>query len=363
MPTTTIAHQRLHQQALSNHPYSRPEEMVRGLGAVQAQDYGAAKWALGLRLPNLTDADIEQAFNEGRILRTHVLRPTWHFVTPEDIRWMLELTAPRVNGFAAYYYRKLELDEAVFQHAKDVIIKALEGGKHLTREELTAAVEQAGIQTSELRMTHMLMWAELAAVICSGARRGKQQTYALLSEWAPQAKSLPREEALAELTRRYFMGHGPAMVQDFVWWSGLTVADAKAGIEMVKSQSASEEIGGQLYWFSPDLPTIQPQSGTAYLLPNYDEYSVGYSDRSAIYEGDVPNHLDPRGALLLNYIIVMDSQVIGAWSRTFKKGRVIIQLKPFAPFTSTQLEAVQKAAQRYGEFLGLSVEIVSGSLP
>ncbi len=357
MPATDIAHQRLSSQQLTASRFTNPADMVGYFGAIQSQDYSAAKWALGMRVHGSTDASIEQAFNEGKILRTHVMRPTWHFVTPEDIRWMLELTAPRVNALAAYYYRQVELDDAVFQHCKNVIIQALEGGNYLTREELVKVLEEAGVATNDLRATHILMWSELDGIICSGARHGKQHTYALLSERAPQAKSLPREEALAELIRRYFIGHGPATLADFVWWSGLNMTDAKAGIELVKSQLAYEVIDGQTYWFSPTAITTQPTEPTAYLLPNYDEYGVGYSDRSAMYEGDVPNHLDPRGALLLNYIIVMDSQVIGAWRRTFKKGRVIIELKPFAPLTSIQTAAVQKAAEHYGKFLGLAVEI------
>ncbi len=352
-----IAYARLSSQQLTASQYTHPADLVGYLGAVQAQDYGAAKWALGMRLPDSVDADIEQAFNNGEILRTHVMRPTWHFVTPQDIRWMLELTAPRVNALAAYYYRQLELDDAVFQQSKKVISQALEGGKHLIREELVAALEQAGIATNDLRATHILMWAELDTLICSGARRGKQQTYALLAERAPHAQSLPREEALAELVRRYFIGHGPATLSDFVWWSGLTMADAKMGIESVKNELACDLLDGQTYYCSPDVVATRPESSAAYLLPNYDEYGVGYSDRSAMYEGEVPNHLDPRGAILLNYIIVMDSQVIGAWRRTFKKGRVIIELKPFAPLTDIQTEAIQKAARHYGDFLGLEAEI------
>lgn len=354
-----IAYARLSSQQLTASQFTDAGNAVRYLGAVQSQDYGAAKWALGMRLPGSTDATIEQAFNEGNFLRTHVMRPTWHFVVPEDIRWMLELTAPRVNMLAAYYYRQVELDDAIFQHCKGVITKALEGGKHLTREELVTALEQAGVATNDLRATHILMWSELDALICSGARRGKQHTYALLAERAPQAKSLPRDEALAELIRRYFTGRGPATLGDFVWWSGLTMADAKVGIESVKSDLAFEMINDQTYWFSPATITALPTEPTAYLLPNYDEYTVGYSDRSAAYEGEVPNHLDPRGAILLNYIIVMDSQMIGAWRRTFKKGHVIIELKPFAPLTDVQTAAIKKAAQHYGSFLSLSAEILS----
>jgi hypothetical protein len=360
MNRNDIAQQRLANQQMSTTQFDDPAELVRWMGAVQSQDFAAAKWALGLRLPGSSDTDIEQAFTDGRILRTHVMRPTWHFVTPADIRWMLELTAPRVNALSAYYYRKMELDEAIFQRCKAIMVKALEGGNQLTREELATLFEQVGVKTNDLRAAYIVGWAELDATICSGARRGKHFTYALLDERAPQAKSLPREEAVIELMRRYFVSHGPATLQDFVWWSGLLVTDAKAALETVKSQLECEVIDGQAYWFVPAATDKAPQSSVGYLLPNYDEYSVGYSDRSAIYDGEPPNHLDPRGVVLLNYIIVVDSQVVGAWRRTFKKGRVIIELKPFAPLSAIQNEAILKAAQRYGAFLELAVEMAIG---
>ena len=231
-----IAHRRLHNQHITRRTLETPQALVEWLGAVQAQDFAAAKWALGLRLQGVTDDDIEQAFTDGAILRTHVMRPTWHFVSPADIRWLLALTAPRVHAASAYSNRKLELDDAMFRCTHAVLANALQGGKQLTRDELASALQQAGIVTEgEQRVTHIMMRAELDGIICSGARRGKQFTYALLAERAPQARSLARDEALAELTMRYLMSHGPATIQDFVWWSGLTVADARAGLAMVTS--------------------------------------------------------------------------------------------------------------------------------
>src|SRR6266704_5397496 len=215
-----IAQQRLHNQHITQRTLETPQALVEWLGAVQAQDFAAAKWALGLRLHGVTDDDIEQAFTNGAILRTHVMRPTWHFVSPADIRWLLALTAPRVHQTLAYYNRKLELDDAVFRCTNAMLANALQGGKQLTRDELVFALQQAGIATEgEQRVTHIMMRAELDGVICSGARRDKQFTYALLAERAPHARMLARDEALAELTTRYFMSHGPATIQDFVWWS------------------------------------------------------------------------------------------------------------------------------------------------
>src|SRR6266581_6267053 len=343
-----IAHQRLHNQFITQQTFEKAGDVLRWLGAVQAQDYAAAKWALGLRMQNSTDEIIEQAFTDGTILRTHVMRPTWHFVLPADIRWMLALTAPRVLATIAYYDRTLGLDDTVFTHTNTVLAKALQGGKQLTRDELASVLQQAGIATDNLQRTgHVLMHAELDGIICSGARRGKQFTYALLDERAPQARMLDRDEALAELTMRYFTSHGPATMQDFVWWSGLTVIDAKAGLEMVKPQLVHEVVDGQTYWFSPSTPLVQDLSQAAYLLPNYDEYTVGYTDRSAIFDVLPTNKLDPRGGLLAN-AMVLDGQVIGTWRRTFKKNTVVIEVNTFVPLSITETRAFAASANRYG---------------
>src|SRR5216684_6296515 len=356
MTNLDIAHQRLHNQLITQRMFEKPGDVVQWLGAVQAQDYAAAKWALGLRMQGASDESIEQAFADGTILRTHVMRPTWHFVSPADIRWLLALTAPRVHAASAYYNRKLELDDAVFRCTNAVLANALQGGKQLTRDELASALQRAGIATEgEQRVTHIMMRAELDGIICSGARRGKQFTYALLAERAPHARMLARDEALAELTMRYFMSHGPATIQDFVWWSGLTVADAKAGLAMVTSLLQQETINGQAYWFSPSSPPVQDLSHTAYLLPNFDEYTVGYTDRSAIFDVLHTNKLDPRGGLLTN-TMVLDGQVVGTWKRAFKKNAVVIEANPFTPLSNTETRAFAASANRFGAFLRMPVD-------
>jgi hypothetical protein len=351
-----IAHWRLHNQHITRRTLETPQALVEWLGAVQAQDFAAAKWALGLRLQGLTDDDIEQAFTDGAILRTHVMRPTWHFVSPADIRWLLSLTAPRVHAASAYYNRKLELDDAAFKYTNTVLAKTLQGGKQLTRDELASALQQAGIATEgEQRVTNIMMRAELDGIICSGARRGKQFTYALLAERAPHARMLARDEALAELTTRYFTSHGPATIQDFVWWSGLTVADAKAGLAMLTSHLQPETINGQTYWFSPSMQPVQDLSQTAYLLPNFDEYTVGYTDRSAIFDALHTHKLDPRGGLLTN-TMVLDGQVVGTWKRAFKKNAVVIEANSFTPLSNTEVRAFADPANRFGAFLRMPVD-------
>lgn len=355
-----IAHRRLHTQHIAGSPLQKPEDVVRWLGAVQAQDYPAAQWALGLRLGDgARDTDIEEAFTAGTILRTHVLRPTWHFVLPEDIRWLLALTAPRVHAFNAYYYRKLELDDALFARSHAIIRKALEGGKHLTRPELGAILERAGINTQDgLRLGYIIIHAELEAVVCSGPRRGKQFTYALLDERAPNARTLPHDEALAQFVLRYFTGHGPATVKDLMWWSSLTAAEVKAGIEMVKSQLIREVVDGQTYWLADTTPFVKDKSPTAYLLPNYDEYGIGYADRSAVLEASRTHELDPQRSVYFGHGIIIDGQLAGAWKRMFSKGAVVITPDTFVKLTNAESDAFAAAADRYGAFLSMPVVLM-----
>ena len=356
MMTLDIARQRLSHQHLTQHTLETPQTLVEWFGAVQAQDFAAAKWALGLRLPAVTDDDLEQAFASGAILRTHVMRPTWHLVSPADIGWLLALTAPRVQAAMASYDRHLELDETTFRRTNTLLATALQGGKQLTRDELATVLEQAGIATANrLRLTHIMMRAELDGVICSGARRGKQFTYALLAERAPHARSFSREEALAELTLRYFRSHGPATVQDCVWWTGLTGADVRNGLAQVASHLLHETIEGQTYWFPQSSQPAQPQAQTACLLPNYDEYTVGYTDRRAIFDATHTHKLDPRGGLLAN-TMMLDGQVIGTWKRTFKKNSVVIEANSFVPLNDAETHAFAASANRYGQFLQMSVD-------
>jgi hypothetical protein len=354
-PRAAIAQQRLHNQRMVGSLFQHPAEVVQWLGAVQAQDFAGARWALGLRMDRATDNDIGQAFNEGAILRTHLLRPTWHFVTPADIHWLLALTAPRVHLANAPYYRKLELDQALFQRSHKVLRQALQGGNQLTRDQLRDVLEQADIRTAgELRMVYILMQAELDGIICSGARRGKQFTYALLSERAPQAKTLGRDEALAELAHRYFFSRGPATVHDFAKWSGLTVTDARVGLESVQTHLHVEVVGRQSYWFAPAPIATRPGTPTALLLSVYDEYFSSYKDWRAIVD-------DPHAQVLvaldnaLTGIVVVDGQIAGTWKRKLQKDTVIVKTDPFVALSEAENQAVALAAHQLGAYLGLSV--------
>lgn len=356
MTNLEIAHQRLHNQLIAHQTFEKAEDVVGRLCAVQAQDYAAAKWALGLRMQNSTDSIIEQAFTEGTILRTHILRPTWHFVLPADIRWMLALTAPRVNAENASWYRRLELDDALFMHSNAVLTKALQGGKQLIRAELVSVLQRAGIVSDNvLRFAYIIMRAELDGIICSGSRRGKQFTYALLDERVPQARILDRDEALAELVRRYFMSHGPATLQDFVWWSGLTIADAKTGLEMVTPKLMYELIDGQKYWFSSSTSSAKALSQTVHLLPNFDEYIVGYTDRSAVFDASHTQNLDARGNVLFQHIVVLNGLVVGTWKRTIIRDSVLLTPSLFTTLNEAETHALATSASGYGAFLVMPV--------
>jgi hypothetical protein len=356
MKSFDIPHQRLINQHIAGQTFQQSGDVVRWLGAVQSQDYAAAKWAVAQRAKGLTDSAMDQALADGTILRIHVMRPTWHFVAPEDIRWLLALTAPRVYAASAYQQRRLELDKTIFKRSHAALTKALRDGPQLTRAELASVLWRAGIDAGDLRLGHLLMHAELDGVICSGARRGKQFTYALLDERVPATKTLAHDEALAELTRRYFTSHGPATEEDFMWWSGLTRADARSGLEMVKRGLEYEAVDGKTYWFAAtSMLPAKNSPRRAYLLPNYDEYVVGYTDRSTIFDSSHADKLDDRRNPLFQHTIVISGQIAGTWKRTLKKDAVVIELNPFAPLTKDERNAVAAAAQKYGAFLEMQV--------
>ena len=333
-------------------------EVVRALGAVQAQDYPGAKWAVAQRTTGCTDAEIEREMETGQILRTHVLRPTWHFVVPADIRWMLELTGPRVSAAMAPVNRRLELDRTVYRRAHRVLTKSLAGGNCLTRSELAARLERGGVAgATGQRLGHLMMQAELDGVVCSGPRRGNQFTYALLDERAPAAPSRPRDEALAELTRRYFTRRGPATPRDFAWWSGLTVTDARRGIALVGPALERLANGDTEHWIAADAPRPTRRSPSAHLLPNYDEYFIGFRDRSAIGQRVRDTSAVTGGNALIPHVIVVDGELVGIWRRALEKDRVVVSLEAHTPLTRREQDRVAAEARRFGRFLGRPIDV------
>ena len=328
------------------------------LGAVQAQDYAGAKWGIAQRTRGLSDAEIDKEIDDGTIVRTHVLRPTWHFVAAADIGWMLELTAPRVHAANAYWYRWLEVDDALARRSRTVLTKALREGKHLTRSELGETLTRAKIQVADpTRLACIVMRAELDGLICNGARRGKQFTYALLEARVANPSRLERDAALAELARRYFTTRGPATVDDFAWWSGLTKADARRGVEAAASHLRHESIDGKSYW-SPDAERgIRISSPLTHLLPNYDEYIVSLKDRSAYGERLASSGVKPRSSALSGHSLVVNGQIVGGWKRTLVGRSVVVEPRPLVRLSEAERRSIGVAARKFGRFLGLPARI------
>lgn len=349
-----IAGWRLRSQRIVGAGFKRPGEVVAWMGAVQAQDYLGALWALGIRMETAREETIEQAIADRTMVRSWPMRGTLHFVAPADLRWMLALLGSRVIAGQRARHRQLELDQAAFDRSRDIITRALVGGRRLTRDALYGTLEAAGVATTGERGLHILQRLALAGLLCFASRAGKQQTFALLEEWVPAARTLESNEALAELAGRYFQSHGPATVQDFAWWSGLTLAEAKRGIELAGSRLEREVVDGQSYWLaaaSPGAePAASPSSPTVWLLPPYDEYTVAYKDRSAVLDPTHGRVISGNG--IFYPVIVVDGRVAGTWKRVFKKGAVEITLSPFAPLKKKERQAAAHAAERYGAFLG-----------
>ena len=353
-----IPRQRLTNQHLTGSGLGDPAAIVRRLGAVQAQDYAGGKWAVGLRGEQLTDAIVEAALDNGSIVRTHVLRPTWHMMAADDARWILALTGPRVLAANAGYCRKLGLDDATFKKSANVITKALTGGKHLTREELGVALERARIDTSHLqRLAYLMMHAEVTGLICSGPRRGKQFTYALIDERIPATPPRARDEALAELARRYFATRGPATIHDYSWWSGLTIADAKRSVALLDKVLSSETVDETTYWFVGDIPPKPRRKPEAHLLPNYDEYFIGFRDRSAILTVVKRMSLVPGDPMFTLHVVSLDGQIVGGWKRSMSAKAVNVEITLGIKPKPDERKAIERAIQRYGDFLERPLEV------
>ena len=336
---------RLRCQGITDARFRNVESVIGWMGAVQAQDYGQAKWAVGMRCA-AREAEVDAAVNEGRILRTHVLRPTWHFVLPADIGWMLRLTAPRVKAFCQPYHRKLGIDAAVLKRSKTIMIKAMEGGQQLTRVELAAQLRAAKMDTSDIRMNFLLMDAELDGLICSGARKGASFTYALLEGRVGRQNEYPGEAALAELTRRYFQSRGPATAADLAWWGGMTLGQARRGLDMVGKDLERVLVGGEEYWWGGEEAGKMRE---VVLLAGFDEYMVGYKDRSAM----LPPEFAKQTAHGLRPVVLVRGRVAGMWKRNVVKGEVTVEVSPLGDWSARQSQLVKKEAARFESWSGI----------
>ena len=360
MTSENLLSHRLKNQQLVGSRFRTPEDVVQSLGAMQAQEYAMAKWALGLRLPGATEQSMEQAINAGQILRTHVLRPTWHFVAAADIRWILALTAPRVRAALAYNDRLFDVTASVLRRSHAVIEKMLAGGQQLTRDELATGLRKVGVEAQGTRLAHIIMHAELDGLICSGPRRGRHGTYALLEERVPAAPAKSRPEALAELARRYFSSRGPATPADFAWWSGLTLREAKSAAESLGNEYNHGLLDGKFHVWPTHTAASRMDRSATFLLPDYDEYGIAYKDRTALIrkrQGDSIRKTLTK--LAYNRMVILDGFLVGSWRRTEEKGTLALEIVLNEPVDTSGLRALKRALERYGAFLGKPVEWIN----
>lgn len=350
-----IATYRLYNQHIAQPRHPDVAAALTWMGAVQGQDYPGAKWSLGLRTPGSTDADVEQAISDKKIVRTWVMRGTLHLVPAEDVLWMTALCRPRVMAQMAYRFIELELDEATIQRSNTLLVNALAGGLQLTRKELFEVLEAAGISTAGQRGIHLLHRASLDGLLCQGTVENNNPSFMRIDEALPGVRALPRDEALALLALRYFTSRGPATVQDFGWWLGFPMADARAGLEAVKSQLVEEVIDGMSYWMPP--PTDSPAPAPAYAPPGFDEYLLGYKVRDAVLDPQHANKVCPGKNGVFFPTMVLGGRIVGVWKRALKREALVIEPQPFAPLSDEDMAAFAAAIQRFGDFWGLPVVV------
>jgi hypothetical protein len=343
---------RLFAQRISATTFRRPAEVVAWLGAMQAQDYLGALWAVGLRLEAARESDIERALADRTIVRTWPMRGTLHFIAAADARWVIDLLAPKIISRASRRFRELGLDETTFARARRVLSKRLDGGTGVTRSAVYEALERGKISTAGQRGIHILWRLAQECFLCFGPREGKQHTFVLFDQWLPSARALSREEALAELACRYFTGHGPATTADFAWWSGLSASDARLAVHVAGRRLDAETIGGRAAWLPRNTApiTAATRSSRAYLLPAFDEFVVGYADRSAALDPGRTRHVNTGGGIL-KPTIVLDGRIVGTWQRRLERGKVVFSPMLFTSVAKPKMRALAAEFRRYAEFL------------
>jgi hypothetical protein len=329
---------------------------VRWLGAVQSQDHDPALWSLAQRAPGVSRAELAGAFDDGAFIRTHVLRPTWHFVPPEELRDLLALTGPRVAASCATRWRELGLPAEVRADATDVLAAAIAERGPLTRPELGEVLDKAGIDPGGQRLPHLLLHAELETVLCSGGMRGRQQTWALVDDRVPAAAGFDRDAVLRRLALRYATSHGPVTERDFSWWSGLTLRDVRRSLEAARPELDAIELGDRRYWFGEPPPQVAEPGPVVRLLQSFDEYVVAYTESRDLVDpaGYAPSI--PRGGMLSTTVVV-DGRLFGRWRRALRPDRVDVEVTPFVPLPPDVVAALEEEAQRFADFLGLTLRL------
>ena len=326
---------------------------MRLLGCVQSQEYAHALWSLGMRTSGLNAMDARAEFDRGDFLRTHILRPTWHLVAAEDIRWILEVTAPRVQKLNQTIYRQEGLDPATLDRGLALIVEELEAGRYRTRAELGQALAERGVVSERLGLAYIVMNAELEGVICSGRMRGAQQTYALLDERAPRAAASAKTGDPAELARRFFLGHGPASIQDLARWSSLTISQCRDALEAIRDRLDCVTVEGAELWFDPDVPRVG-LSPDALLLPLYDELTLSYPLINFPQANGHPHA--PGEDLFVGSVIIAETNV-GTWRRTVQGRKMIMEIALAPGVVARSRAQVEAAASKLASFVGKELEL------
>jgi hypothetical protein len=351
MVEVTFRNARLHNQHITHNPYNVPETVISHMGAIQAQDYQGAKWSIGLRLKDATEDAIENALINKLIVRTWLMRGTLFFVNSNDLRWMQQLLSPKIIAGLKRRNTELELDAATLGHCNKILEKALTDTPFLSRKELILIVEKNGITTEGQRAAHILQYAALHGLICQTNSVKNVPNYISTEQIKAKPLTFTREEALAELAKRYFTSRGPASLQDFIWWSGLTVSDAKMGFESIKTTFISETIDGQIYWFNPGTPVAAFTNPLMHFMPGFDEFLLGYKNRTISLNPQFNNHWCPGNNGMFMPFILKDGQVIGTWKRATKKD--IIQFEPgyFKKQYKIPMREIIPAMNKYAKFV------------
>ncbi len=339
--------------------------VVTGLLAVQAQDFGQASWALGLRAPGSTRDDLVEALDSGAVVRSWPMRGTLHFCTPGDLRMMLSITAARTVQGTGARHRQLGIDDALVTRAEHIARGALTGGGSLSRDEYFALLKAEGIEPGGQRGVHLIWLLAHAGVLCWGPARGSGQAMVLLDEWAPATREPDRDEALGEFVLRYFTGHGPATLDDFCWWSKVTVAEAKSGLARVRERLSTIELGGETYYLAgPDAhgsaeaapPGRLPATAA---LPGFDEYLLGYRRRAPALPEEYFERIVPGGNGIFLPMLVSHGTIVGTWKRSIGPKAVTVTLDPFTVLSESEQRGFERDLGRYARFLGLPLRMAT----
>lgn len=351
-----ISNTRLYSQKVAQSEFKTAGDVVGWMGAMQAQDVLMSAWAIGTRMQKPLKKNIDKAINKGDILRVHVLRPTWHLVKAEDIYWMLDLSATKILASLKSRLKELELTQPVISKCHDIIEKSLAKAGSLTRQELGNLFNSSGISTDGNRLSHILFEAELNRLVCSGPIKDEKQSYSLLSERVPEIKKMNRDESLAELASRYFKSRFPATIEDFIWWSNLSLTDVRKAVDYLKSDFSVERIGEANYYRPFSFNEIRNDENSVFLLPAFDEFLISYRDRTYSLSS-VNNKKAVSDNGIFYPLIVVNGQVKGTWKRSIQKDRVAININFFQPDERNFHHLLKQKAQVYGDFLQKQAEI------